>query len=87
MREPMEHFSGFLDGFTFTLPSIPVVANVTARPYGGDVRETLAKQIGHSVRWLDTVLFLVDNGVTEFQECGPGTVLTKIAAQIRKARA
>jgi len=86
MHEPMEQFAGFLETFGFGTPAIPVVANVTGRPYDGDVRATLAKQIGHSVRWLDTVLFLLDNGVTEFQECGPGTVLTKIVAQIRKAR-
>jgi malonyl CoA-acyl carrier protein transacylase len=86
MRESMEQFAGFLDGFSFSALTVPVVANVTAEPYGADIRETLARQIGHSVRWLNTVSFLLDRHVTEFQECGPGTVLTKIVAQIRKAR-
>ena len=39
------------------------------------VRETLASQIGSSVRWLDSMLFLLDQGVTEFEEVGPGSVL------------
>jgi malonyl CoA-acyl carrier protein transacylase len=86
MREPMEQFTRFLDTFSFAPPSTAVIANTTGKPYGHDVRGTLANQIGHSVRWLDTMLFLLDNGVTEFQECGPGTVLTKIVAQIKKAR-
>ena len=32
------------------------------------------------------MLYLLDQGVTEFEEIGPGTVLTKLAAQIRKKR-
>jgi malonyl CoA-acyl carrier protein transacylase len=32
------------------------------------------------------MLFLLDQGVTEFVETGPGSVLTKLIAQIRKAR-
>ena len=46
--------------------AIPVIANVTGRPYpAGEVRETLARQIGASVRWLDSVLFLLGEGVGE----------------------
>ena len=47
---------------------------------------TLGSQIGHSVRWLDSMLYLLDQGVTEFEEVGPGSVLTKLVAQIRKKR-
>jgi malonyl CoA-acyl carrier protein transacylase len=87
MREPMEEFGAFLGGFTFAAPSIPVISNATAQPYAGDaVRETLARQIGHSVRWLDSILYLLDQGATDFEEVGPGSVLKKLAAQIRKKR-
>ena len=51
-----------------------------------DVRATLAGQIGHSVRWLDSILFLLDQGVDTFEEVGPGNVLTKLVLRIRKAR-
>ena len=61
------------------------VSNLTATPYASDaIRETLAGQIASSVRWLDSILFLLREGVDEFEEAGPGTVLTKLAAQIRK---
>ena len=64
----------------------PVVANPAGLPYAPDVlHETLAHQIGHCVRWLDSVRFLVSQGVTDFEEVGPGTVLTKLVAQIRKS--
>lgn len=87
MRDAMHEFSRVLDEAAFAPPRIPVVANVTGQPYPADrVRETLAAQIGSSVRWLDTMTFLFDQGVTTFEEVGPGTVLTKLVARIRKAR-
>jgi malonyl CoA-acyl carrier protein transacylase len=87
MQGAMTEFAGTLAGATFAPPAIPVVSNVTARPYEADrARETIGRQIGHSVRWLDSMLFLMDQGVETFEEVGPGSVLRKLAAQIRKKR-
>jgi malonyl CoA-acyl carrier protein transacylase len=84
MRAAEEEFTTFLNGFTFTAPNLPVVSNATARPYETDaITATLGRQIGSSVRWLDSVLYMLDQGVTEFQEVGPGNVLTKLVGQIR----
>lgn len=86
MREAMEEFEAFLAGFPFAAPSLPVISNVTAEPYpADDVRGTLAKQIGSSVRWLDSMVRLLEQGFTEFEEVGPGNVLTKLLMRIRKA--
>jgi trans-AT polyketide synthase/acyltransferase/oxidoreductase domain-containing protein len=86
MAEPMREYGAFLAGFTFAPPAIPVIANVTARPYPATaLRETLARQIGSSVRWLDSMRYLLDQGATEFVEVGPGNVLTKLIVRIRKA--
>ena len=88
MQAPQAEFSGVLDRFTFAAPAIPVIANATARPYAPDaVHPTLARQIGSAVRWLDSMLWLLDQGVTTFDEVGPGTVLAKLIAQIKKKRA
>lgn len=87
MREAEAEFAEFLREQPFEAPSIPVISNVTAEPYAPDaVADTLAMQIGHSVRWLDSTLYLLDQGVTEFEEVGPGSVLRKLTAQIRKKR-
>jgi len=87
MRDAMTEFGSFLDGFAFRPPTIPVIANVTATPYPADaVKDTLARQIGHSVRWLDTVEYLLAQGVSQFDEVGPGTVLAKLAQRIKKGR-
>jgi malonyl CoA-acyl carrier protein transacylase len=85
MREAQAAFGGVLQGVAFRAPAIPVVANVTARPYDGNrVRDTLAAQIGSSVRWLDSVLYLLGQPEPEFVEAGPGTVLAKLVAQIKR---
>lgn len=88
MRDAQREFEGFLQGFEFAPPSIPVVSNVRARPYEGDmVRATLAEQIGNSVRWLDSMLYLMERPEPSFEECGPGQVLTKLLKQIQKRKA
>jgi len=85
MHESMVSFGEFIAGFTIGAPSIPVISNVTAEPYAASAMgETLARQIGHSVRWLDSILYLIKQGVTTFEEVGPGSVLTKLIAQIKK---
>jgi len=85
MRDAQQEFTDVLGGAALHPPQIPVISNATARPYDpAAVRETLARQIGNSVRWLDSMLFLLEQPGAEFEEVGPGTVLTKILAQIRK---
>jgi malonyl CoA-acyl carrier protein transacylase len=85
MREPMLEFAAFLDQSEIRPPAIPVVANVSGGLYPAAARDTLARQIGHSVRWLDSMLFLIAQGVQEFEEIGPGRVLTKLLTSIRKS--
>jgi malonyl CoA-acyl carrier protein transacylase len=87
MQEPMEAFQAVLESARLVAPTIPVIANVTAEPYEALlVRGTLGRQIGSSVRWLDSMVYLLDRGVTEFEEVGPGNVLAKLIQRIRKAR-
>ena len=88
MEAAMREFEAELEPVRFNPPAVPVIANVTGAPYeAARLRQTLARQIGQSVRWLDSVLYLLDRGVTEFEEVGPGTVLTGLVAKIREARA
>ncbi len=87
MRAAETEFSEFLAGVEFSRPGIPVISNVTGKPYDATrVRETLAEQIGHSVRWLDSMEFLLSQPEPTFEEVGPGSVLSKLVAQIKKRR-
>jgi len=87
MRDAQAVFAAFLQDVPFAPPRIPVISNVSGKPYEGDlVRQTLSEQIGNSVRWLETITYLLDQPDPAFEEVGPGSVLTKLLAQIRKRR-
>ena len=86
MRESATEFGHFAQGFEFAAPAMPVVANVTARPYeSGHILPNLIEQIASPVRWTDTVLFLLEQGVVAFEELGVGDVLTKLVANIKRS--
>lgn len=90
MRESMEAFRAFLQKFEFASPAIPVIANVSARPYQADaLLDTLARQIASTVQWSDSVQYLLAlaharNEPIEFVELGPGEVLTRLVEAIRQ---
>jgi malonyl CoA-acyl carrier protein transacylase len=84
MQQAREQFEQFLTGFSFNIPAIPVIANLTAKPYESDkVSYTLANQITNSVRWTESIRYLLDKGETDFVEVGPGSVLTGLIRRIK----
>ncbi|MBP6962799.1 MAG: ACP S-malonyltransferase [Armatimonadetes bacterium] len=56
---------------------IPVVANATADYVrsADEIRSALSKQIAGSVRWEESILKMVSDGIGGFVEVGPGKVL------------
>jgi malonyl CoA-acyl carrier protein transacylase len=89
MADAAKAFADFLDPMSFAAPKIPVVANATALPYPTDrgsesVKSLLVKQITHSVQWTKSIRFLISQGVTQFNEMGPGNVLTRLSQQIQQ---
>jgi trans-AT polyketide synthase/acyltransferase/oxidoreductase domain-containing protein len=85
MEEARREFAEFLGGFEFFEPRIPVIANVDARPYGAAaIKSGLARQIVSSVRWCESMQYLLEQGAEEFIEVGPGTVLTGMLKYIRQ---
>ncbi|WP_404870413.1 ACP S-malonyltransferase [Kitasatospora griseola] len=88
MAEAAAEFAGFLRGFTFADPRVPVLSNVTAAPYGpGQVAELLGRQIDHPVRWHEITRHLLDHGVGTVEEIGPGRVLSGLWQSARRAAA
>ncbi len=68
-------------------PAFPVVANFTARPVTdpSEIRAALAAQVTGSVRWTETIEFIVDVEKVElFLELGPGGVLAGLVKRTRK---
>ena len=90
MGDAAKAFADFLAPLSFASPQIPVVANVTGRPYpetnGSSVQSLLADQITHPVQWTQSVRFMAGQGVTHFTEMGPGNVLTRLIHQIQQQK-
>lgn len=63
---------------------VPLVANVLAQPITapGDIVRSLIEQVTGTVRWRESVLFMVQAGVTTFYELGAGRVLTGLIKRI-----
>ncbi|HYP19197.1 MAG TPA: ACP S-malonyltransferase, partial [Chloroflexia bacterium] len=84
MRPMSEHFARYLREAPFSEPKVPVVANVTARPApdAQDVRRLLEMQTYSPVRWVESVQYMVEQGVGIFVEIGPGKVLSGLVKRI-----
>ena len=73
-----------LKKITFRDPAVPVVANTTAEPMttGDEIKAELIRQLCGSVKWQQSVEFIVSQGVTDFIEFGPGEVLSGLVKRI-----
>jgi len=70
-----------------TMPAVPVVGNVDARPAESPdaIRGSLADQVTGSVCWTASIEYMIDElGVTRFLELGPGGVIAGLVGRIRK---
>jgi [acyl-carrier-protein] S-malonyltransferase len=67
-------------------PVMMVIANVSARPHTEppDIRARLTDQVVSSVRWEDSIRYLIEQGFTRFIELGPGSVLSGFVKRIDK---
>ena len=68
----------------FKKPNKEIISNVTARPVVDTeiIKKLLIDQISSKVRWRESLLYMVENGVNEFIEIGPGKVLSGLAKRI-----
>jgi [acyl-carrier-protein] S-malonyltransferase len=65
----------------------PIVTNVDAKAtaLGAAARDALVRQVSQPVRWLESVEFLISQGVQSFIEIGPGKVLSGLVRQIDRS--
>ena len=84
MEPAVERMRNSISEFTFTKPSVPIVANVTAQPLTDleAIKEELVGQIVRPVQWQQSVEAMITRGVTTFFEMGPGETLTKLIKRI-----
>jgi len=86
MKPAVDKFEEIISGTSFKNPYIPVVGNVTARPLinADEIKQELVTQLTSSVRWQQSVEYMIKQGVKTFIEIGPGKVLTGLIKRIDK---
>ncbi len=86
MAGAQQKVAGELASLTMSNPRVPVVANVSARPGGSisEIKDLLTRQVTGTVRWTESMQWLVAQGFTRFIELGPGNVLAGLMKRINK---
>ncbi len=86
MRGAAERLRGRLSSTEVRPPRIRYVSAVdaTAHSEPQEIRDLLVRQLSSPVRWTQTVWAIIETGVEEIVECGPGRVLTGLNRRIER---
>lgn len=84
MRGAAEAFARDLEQASFAPLAVPLISNVDARAITSTENsvDLLTAQVTGSVRWTDTINYLLEQGVTAFVELGSGNVLSGLVKRI-----
>ncbi len=86
MRPADERLAESLADVPMHRPRIRVVSNVDAQPHDDpeEIRRLLIRQVVQSVRWEDSMRYLLQQGFDQFYEVGPGRVLRGLLRRIER---
>jgi len=86
MKPAAEKLQQRLSSIEFKKPEIQVVNNVDASIVDevDQIKDVLVRQLYQPVRWVDCVNKMMEEGVTDFVECGPGKVLAGLSKRITR---
>ena len=79
-----EQLRTYLENVAIKTPSIPVVhnADVTAYNDAAAIKDALVRQLFSPVRWVETIRYFGQQGITHNVECAPGKVLAGLNKRI-----
>jgi len=84
MQEASVHFAKNLSEIQFNNAALPVISNITSQPVmkGLEWSKFLEKQITAPVHWMDSIHYILQQGIEIFVEVGPNKVLSKLIQKI-----
>ena len=84
MQEQSEIFKEFIKNIKISKPLIPVInnADVKNEKIEKNIKDALVRQLYSSVRWVETIEYMEQQGVDTLLELGPGKVLTSFNKRI-----
>lgn len=79
MQDVVDELAFFLKGCSIAPPQIPVIANVSTKPYTTySIIENLLLQLQFPVRWHQTISYLKKQNTNTLIELGSGQILTRL---------
>jgi [acyl-carrier-protein] S-malonyltransferase len=86
MGQAQQKLAAMLASVPLAAPKVTVVHNVSAQPAASlpAIQDLLVRQVTSTVRWTESMQWLVAQGFTRFIELGPGNVLTGLMKRISK---
>jgi [acyl-carrier-protein] S-malonyltransferase len=86
MQPADEKLAKALEAIELKSPRMPVWSNVDAKPHSdpADFRRLLVQQVLQPVLWEDTLRGLLESGVEQFHEVGPGRVLAGLLKRVNR---
>ena len=86
MKSTIPEFKKFVKKLDFKNPNIPIIANITGKPIfdSDSIQKEIVSQICECVQWEKTMKFMIEDGITNFIEIGPGTALSSMAKRMGK---
>ena len=86
MNKATEIMKGELLKLNFKKGSNSLISNITADEIfnANELKDLLVQQIENRVRWRESVINMINKGVNQFIEIGPGKVLSGLVKRINK---
>lgn len=84
MKKATNEMSKHLNDLNFLSGKNSIISNVTAEQIleNNQIRDLLIRQIENKVRWRESILNMINAGVNQFIEIGPGKVLSGLIKRI-----
>ena len=84
MKPAAIELAQYLESVTIDAGNIPVIHNADVLAYkdAGKIKDALVRQLFSPVRWVETVQYMQQQGVSATAECGPGKVLAGLTKRI-----
>jgi len=84
MQPAVDGMAEIMATLKFNDPAIPIIGNTTAKPLttAQAVKDELLNQLCNCVQWQRSIEYMVNGGVTDFIEIGPGRVLAGLIKRI-----
>ena len=84
MKNATEEMRELINNTEFKNPIVDIVSNVTANPLSKseEIKNFLIEQIEKPVRWRESINNIINKGINQFIEVGPGKVLSGLVKRI-----